>query len=114
MADADPQATQRDVLADIPAELCIAGFDDVVEIGHGGFGVVYRCVQPLLDREVAIKVLTADLDPDNLDRFLREQRAMGRLSGHPAHRDHIPGRHHSQGPAVHRDALPRARARWKR
>ncbi|HET9564354.1 MAG TPA: protein kinase, partial [Mycobacterium sp.] len=40
-------------------------------------------VQPLLDREVAIKVLTADLDPDNVDRFLREQRAMGRLSGHP-------------------------------
>ena len=83
MADADPQATQRDVLADIPAELCTAGFDDVVEIGHGGFGVVFRCVQPLLDREVAIKVLTADLDPDNVDRFLREQRAMGRLSGHP-------------------------------
>jgi serine/threonine-protein kinase PknK len=54
MADADPQATQRDVLADIPAELCTAGFDDVVEIGHGGFGVVFRCVQPLLDREVAI------------------------------------------------------------
>ena len=83
MADADPQATQRDVLADIPAELCTAGFDDVVEIGHGGFGVVFRCVQPLLDREVAIKVLTGDLDPDNVDRFLREQRAMGRLSGHP-------------------------------
>jgi ATP/maltotriose-dependent transcriptional regulator MalT len=83
MADADPQATQRDVLADIPAELCIAGFDDVVEIGHGGFGVVYRSGQPLLDREVAIKVLTGDLDPDNVDRFLREQRAMGRLSGHP-------------------------------
>ena len=83
MADADPQATQRDVLADIPAELCTAGFDDVVEIGHGGFGVVFRCVQPVLDREVAIKVLTADLDPDNVDRFLREQRAMGRLSGHP-------------------------------
>src|SRR6476469_2557110 len=83
MADADPQATQRDVLADIPAELCTAGFDDVVEIGHGGFGVVCRCGQPLLDREVAVKVLTGDLDPDNVDRFLREQRAMGRLSGHP-------------------------------
>jgi ATP/maltotriose-dependent transcriptional regulator MalT len=27
--------------------------------------------------------LTSDLDPDNLERFLREQRAMGRLSGHP-------------------------------
>jgi len=83
MADADPQATQRDVLADIPAELCTAGFDVVVEIGHGGFGVVFRCGQPLLDREVAVKVLTGDLDPDNVDRFLREQRAMGRLSGHP-------------------------------
>src|SRR6185312_15049083 len=58
-------------------------FDDVAEIGHGGFGIVYRCVQPVLDRKVAVKVLTADLDPANLDRFMREQRAMGRLSGHP-------------------------------
>ena len=45
--------------------------------------MVYRSTQPSLDRTVAIKVLTSDLDPDNLDRFLREQRAMGRLSGHP-------------------------------
>jgi hypothetical protein len=28
-------------------------------------------------------VLTSDLDPDSLDRFMREQRGMGRLSGHP-------------------------------
>ena len=107
MADADPQATQRDVLADIPAELCTAGFDDVVEIGHGGFGVVFRCVQPLLDREVAIKVLTADLDPDNVDRFLREQRAMGRLSGHPHIVTIFQVGTTAAGPAVHRDALPR-------
>ena len=59
------------------------GFDDVAEIGRGGFGIVYRCVQPMLDRTVAVKVLTSDLDADNLDRFMREQRAMGRLSGHP-------------------------------
>jgi serine/threonine protein kinase len=45
--------------------------------------VVYRCVQPALDRTVAVKVLTADLDAENVERFLREQRAMGRLSGHP-------------------------------
>ena len=45
--------------------------------------MVYRCVQPTLDRTVAVKVLNSDLDPDSLDRFLREQRAMGRLSGHP-------------------------------
>lgn len=30
-----------------------------------------------------MKVLAPDPDPDNLERFLREQRAMGRLSGHP-------------------------------
>src|SRR5208337_5634100 len=83
MADVDPRATQRDVVPDIPAELRQAGFDDIEEIGHGGFGVVYRCAQPALDRTVAVKVLTSDLDPENLDRFMREQRAMGRLSGHP-------------------------------
>ncbi|MBV8178268.1 MAG: protein kinase [Mycobacterium sp.] len=83
MADVDSHATPRDLAPDIPAELRDAGFEDVAEIGRGGFGVVYRCAQPLLDRTVAVKVLTADLDGDNLDRFLREQHAMGRLSGHP-------------------------------
>ena len=83
MADVDSHATQWGLAPDIPAELREAGFDDVAEIGHGGFGVVFRCVQPMLDRTVAVKVLTSDLDPDSLDRFMREQRAMGRLSGHP-------------------------------
>ena len=83
MADVDQDASPRDLFPDIPAELHNAGFEDVAEIGHGGFGVVYRCAQPLLDRTVAVKVLTADLDQENLDRFLREQHAMGRLSGHP-------------------------------
>src|SRR6516165_5427259 len=83
MAQGDPHATQQDLTSGIPAELRDAGFDDVAEVGHGGFGVVYRCTQPSLDRTVAVKVLTSDLDPDNLERFLREQRAMGRLSGHP-------------------------------
>jgi serine/threonine-protein kinase PknK len=83
MAEGDPHATQQEVLTGIPAELRDAGFDDVAEVGHGGFGVVYRCTQPSLDRTVAVKVLTSDLDADNLERFLREQRAMGRLSGHP-------------------------------
>ncbi|HUO40333.1 MAG TPA: protein kinase [Mycobacterium sp.] len=83
MADVDPHATQQDLIPGVAAELRGATFDDVEEIGRGGFGVVYRCAQPQLDRWVAVKVLTADLDPDNLDRFIREQRAMGRLSGHP-------------------------------
>jgi ATP/maltotriose-dependent transcriptional regulator MalT/serine/threonine protein kinase len=83
MADVDQHVSQRDLVPDIPAELRDAGFEDVAEIGRGGFGVVYRCTQPMLDRTVAVKVLTADLDQENLDRFLREQHAMGRLSGHP-------------------------------
>src|SRR5246500_632095 len=83
MADVDQHASQRDLFPELPAELHDAGFADAAEIGRGGFGVVYRCAQPQLDRAVAVKVLTAELDPENLDRFLREQHAMGRLSGHP-------------------------------
>lgn len=83
MAHVDPLPTQRDVNAGIPAELEAAGFEDPEEIGRGGFGIVYRCVQRALDRTVAVKVLTADLEPDNLERFVREQVAMGKLSGHP-------------------------------
>lgn len=83
MADPEPTATQRAVPPDIPADLTAAGFRDVREIGRGGFGAVYRCEQAGLDRTVAVKVLTEDPGEENLERFLREQRAMGRLSGHP-------------------------------
>ncbi|MFE3054128.1 protein kinase [Nocardia sp. NPDC059239] len=83
MSDVDPIPTQRDVSGSVVAELAMAGFDDAEEIGRGGFGVVYRCTQGSLDRVVAVKVLTADLDEDNRARFLREQRAAGRLTGHP-------------------------------
>ena len=80
MAD-EPWVTQRE--PDIAVDLAAAGFDEADEIGRGGFGVVYRCLQEELDRTVAVKVLTSDLDPENLARFVREQRAMGRMSGHP-------------------------------
>ncbi|MEV0338832.1 protein kinase [Nocardia sp. NPDC050713] len=83
MAGADSFATQRDVSGSVVAELAAAGFEDAVEIGRGGFGAVYRCRQAALDRVVAVKVLTADLDEDNRARFFREQRAAGRLTGHP-------------------------------
>lgn len=75
--------TQRDLTPDIAAELGVAGFADAVEIGRGGFGVVYRCVQSALARTVAIKVLLGALDQESRERFLREERAMGALSGHP-------------------------------
>ncbi|RYE41046.1 MAG: protein kinase [Hyphomicrobiales bacterium] len=83
MTDVDPFATQRDASGSVTAELAAAGFEDAQEIGRGGFGIVYRCIQVALDRTVAVKVLTADLDEENRARFLREQHAAGRLTGHP-------------------------------
>lgn len=83
MSDIEPTGTERDLSLDIAAELEIEGFSNAVEIGHGGFGVVYRCNQPALERAVAVKVMSADVGPDDRERFLREGRAMGRLSGHP-------------------------------
>ncbi|AQA20933.1 NB-ARC domain protein [Rhodococcus sp. MTM3W5.2] len=83
MVGDDPFATQRGVPPSVTSELAAAGFSDATEIGRGGFGVVYRCTEATLDRTVAVKVLTADLDEENRTRFVREQRAMGRLTGHP-------------------------------
>ncbi|ORB28010.1 serine/threonine-protein kinase [Mycolicibacterium parafortuitum] len=68
---------------EIAYELAVAGFDDAVEVGRGGGGVVYRCHQQSLGRTVAIKVLASHLDEDDRERFLREGYAMGGLSGHP-------------------------------
>jgi len=56
------------------------------ELGRGAMGVVYRAVDPIIEREVALKTLLADLPEDVIDevrvRFLREARSAGRLS-HP-------------------------------
>ncbi|GGO00727.1 serine/threonine-protein kinase [Nocardia rhizosphaerihabitans] len=79
----DPEGTQRDLRFDIAAELAAAGFDSAREIGRGGFGVVFECVEPSLDRHVAVKVLTSEVSDEERARFLREQQALGRLSGHP-------------------------------
>ncbi len=53
-------------------------------IGQGGMGRVYRAQQPHLNRIVALKVLSAERanDPEWLERFSREARALARLS-HP-------------------------------
>lgn len=57
------------------------------ELGRGAMGAVYRAVDPLIDREVAIKTLLPNLPPEVMDevreRFLREARSAGRLN-HPS------------------------------
>jgi len=62
----------------------VPGVTDLVEVGRGGFGVVYRARQPELGRDVAVKVLLAPgMDERAVHRWRREVTAMGRLSNHP-------------------------------
>ena len=52
-------------------------------LGRGGMGAVFQARQCRIDRPVAIKLLPfLDEDPEYLERFLREARALGKLS-HP-------------------------------
>ena len=67
----------------LAAQLDAAGYGDAALIGRGSFGAIFRCTQRSLGRTVAVKVLAADLDPDNRERFVREGLVMGRLSEHP-------------------------------
>ncbi len=69
----------------MPADesLPIDGYEGAVEIGRGGFGIVYRALQIDVRRTVAIKVLTGPFDERVALRFNRERDAMGLLSTHP-------------------------------
>ncbi len=76
------ETARREVAGGVVSELAAVGFHDAVEVGRGGFGAVFRCVQADLARVVAVKLLTTDL-ADDRPRFVREQHAMGQLTGHP-------------------------------
>src|ERR671917_556940 len=54
------------------------------KVGSGGMSSVYRAFDPTLERRVAIKMMHRDIsdDPDQLERFRREARAVARLN-HP-------------------------------
>ncbi len=49
------------------------------KIGFGGMSVVYKAKDELLDRFVAIKVLSTEIDENSLARFKREGMAAGKL-----------------------------------
>jgi transcriptional regulator with XRE-family HTH domain len=62
----------------------IRGYELSERIGTGGFGVVYRAVQPLIEREVAIKIILPQYadHPNFIRRFEAEARLVARLE-HP-------------------------------
>src|SRR4029078_8717598 len=62
----------------------IGKYDILERIGRGGMGFVYRAVDPLLKREVALQRMLKDLSGDEelRNRFMREAQSAGGLR-HP-------------------------------
>lgn len=62
----------------------IEGFDNLEQIGEGGMAVVWKAHQVSLERDVAIKILKAELssDPEEVADFTREAKAAASLK-HP-------------------------------
>lgn len=61
----------------------IPGLEFVRVIGQGGHATVYLARQLDHDRQVAVKVLDAELDDTARRRFDRERATLGRVSTHP-------------------------------
>src|SRR6266498_3427478 len=58
-------------------------YEVAAELGRGGMGVVYRARDPMLNRDVAVKVLaTTELTPEIEERFQREAQIVAQMD-HP-------------------------------
>lgn len=61
-------------------------YEILAVLGQGAMGIVYKAIDPLIDRTVAIKTINLDLSRDELanfeERFYREAKSAGRLN-HP-------------------------------
>ena len=77
------------------------------KLGQGGMGVVYRAFDTLLQRVVAVKVISAAIETatEQRERFFREARAAGQLSHRNIITIHDLGEH--GGAALSRDGVPR-------
>jgi serine/threonine-protein kinase len=59
-------------------------YEIISELGHGGMGVVYRAHDPLLNRDVAVKVIPPTLlTAQAEERFRREAQLVAQMD-HPA------------------------------
>jgi serine/threonine protein kinase/WD40 repeat protein len=82
-AEVKPATDRRDAEAPLPFTR-LAHYEIVGRIGHGGMGDVYRGYERSLEREVAIKVLPAELarSEEFVRRFRTEATAVAKLN-HP-------------------------------
>ena len=66
---------------DLVGETLDDRYEIIGRVGKGGMGVVYKAVQPVIRRTVALKVLNKEIVKDQtaLKRFLTEARAMASL-----------------------------------
>jgi serine/threonine-protein kinase len=71
-ASADPDLEAGDEVGE---------YEIVEKIGAGGFGTVYRARQPLIGKEVAIKLLNREYssNPQMVSRFIEEARAVNQI-----------------------------------
>ena len=87
----------------LPVGTRLGQYAVIAPLGAGGMGEVYRATDSTLGREVAIKVLPADVarDPERLTRFEREARLLASLN-HP-NIAHVYGFEHAlaSGAATH-------------
>lgn len=81
LEDTPPPATDGS-LAEVQQQFPELEIHDL--IGTGGMGRVYKARQPSVDRWIALKILSPDRanDPEWIERFTREARALARLN-HP-------------------------------
>lgn len=75
-------STQPETASDQPEKY--GRYKLISELGRGTMGVVYKAHDPQIDRMVALKILRPDrvVSKDFVVRFLREAKAIGRIS-HP-------------------------------
>ncbi len=79
-----PQVAPEEIGLEDLSGRAIRGYALGERIGAGGFGAVYRAVQPLVEREVAIKIILPQYanHPDFIRRFEAEAQLVARLE-HP-------------------------------
>ena len=78
----------------------LRGLRDVRPIGQGSFASVFRAVEDITYREVAVKVLRSEIDADLAERaFLTEAAVLGKIGTHPNVIDLFRAEHVAGGPS---------------